>query len=59
MHERKAAMVEDREPSNTDRLERLIRESGFEVLTLGRIVDTRELAEWLNADGVKAPGGDE
>ena len=52
-------MVEDREPSNTDRLERLIRESGFEVLTLGRIVDTRELAEWLNADGVKAPGGDE
>ena len=55
MHLLGGEVIPDPEPTNTDRLETLIRESGFEVFTLGHIADTRELAEWLNSDGVTAP----
>ncbi len=58
-HRAGGEVIPDPEPSNTDRLEKLLRESGFEFFTSGHRADARELAEWLNSDCVKAPGGDD
>ena len=49
------AIVPDPEPTNTDRLERLIRESGLTISDNGIEGYAAELAASLDEDGVTAP----
>ena len=55
MHLFGGEVIPDPEPTNTDKLEQLIRESGFGITYAGEHVDAREFAEHLNDDNVTAP----
>ena len=48
-------VIPDPEPTNTDRLERLIRESGLTISDNGIEGYAAELAASLDEDGVTAP----
>ena len=52
------AFIADPEPTNAEKLAKVIREIGYDIRHNGRLSGSNALALDLDARGVKAPGGD-